>query len=85
MEEFSQKNDNGEKLLLMICKKIIEVMSLLEENEDEQFVQNALIIIIALLKDYIPDFPKKKGKNVETMSEQDRETINNILKQEISI
>ncbi len=85
LKKFSQDNENGEKQLLMICKKIIEVMSLLEETEDKQFVQNALIVIIALLKDYIPDFPMKKGTDLRFISKEERETLHNILKDEIII
>lgn len=85
LERFSQNNENSEKQMLMICKKIIELMSLLEETEDKQFVQNALIVIVALLKDYIPDFPMKKGTDFSLLSKAERETLQNILKQEIII
>ena len=51
LEKLSQINENSEETLLLICKKIIELMSLLEETKNKEFVQNALIVIIALLED----------------------------------
>ncbi|MFX1337549.1 MAG: hypothetical protein ACFFDK_02965 [Promethearchaeota archaeon] len=85
LEKFSQINENSEKILLLICKKIIELMILLDENKNKDFVQNALIVIIALLEDYIPDFPMRKGRDLKEISKQEQETLNSILKQEISI
>ena len=84
-EEVSHNNENGEILLLMVCKKLIELMSFLEESEDKEFVKNALIVIIALLKDYIPDFPMKKGTDLEFIPKQEREALENILREEFTV
>jgi len=83
LEKFSQNNENSEETLLLIYKKIVELMGLLEETKHEQFVQNALIVIIALLEDNIPDF--RKGTDLKYISKQERETLNNVLKQEFSV
>jgi hypothetical protein len=85
LEKVSQINENSDEILLLICKKIIELMGLLEEAKNKEFVQNALIVIIALLEEYIPDFPMRKGRNLKYLSKQERETLTNILKQEISV
>jgi len=85
LEKFSQNNENSEETLLLIYKKIVELMGLLEETKHEQFVQNALIVIIALLEDNIPDFPMRKGTDLKYISKQERETLNNVLKQEFSV
>lgn len=85
LEKFSQNKENSEETLLLIYKKIVELMGLLEETKHEQFVQNALIVIIALLEDYIPDFPMRKGTDLKHISKQERETLNNVLKQEFSV
>ena len=85
LEKFSQNNENSEETLLLIYKKIVELMVLLEETKHEQFVQNALIVIIALLEDNIPDFPMRKGTDLKYISKQERETLNNVLKQEFSV
>ena len=85
LEKFSQNNENSEETLLLIYKKIVELMGLLEETKHEQFVQNALIVIIALLEDFIPDFPMRKGTDLKNISKQERETLNYVLKQEFSV
>ena len=85
LEKVSQNNENSEETLLLICKKIVELMSLLEETKNKEFVQNALIVMIALLVDYIPDFPMRKGTDLKYISKQERETLNNVLKQEFSV
>lgn len=61
------------------------MISLLEETENKEFVENALINTIALLEDYIPDFPMRKGTDLKYISKLERETVNNILKQELSL
>lgn len=85
LENFSQNNKKSEKILFLICKKIIELMSLLEETKYKDFAQNALDLIIAFSEDNIPDFPMRKGTDLKYISKQEREILNNILKQEISI
>lgn len=77
-------SNNRQKILHFICHKIIELMKILNENEDKKFVENALILIIALFEDYQPDYILKKGKDINNISSQEREVVDEILRGELN-
>ena len=59
-------------------------MQILNNDKNKKFVQNALILIIALFNDYQPDFILKRGKDINELSNQEREKIDEILRKELN-
>ena len=77
-------SNDRQKILHFICHKIIELMQILNNDKNKKFVQNALILIIALFNDYQPDFILKRGKDINELSNQEREKIDEILRKELN-
>ncbi|TFG21873.1 MAG: hypothetical protein EU532_14865 [Promethearchaeota archaeon] len=84
LSQISKFSNNRQKVLHFICHKIIELMKMLNEDENKKFVQNALILIIALFEDCQPDFILEKGKDINEISNQEREILGEILRGELS-
>jgi hypothetical protein len=58
-------------------------MKNLHHKEDSQFIQNALIVIMALFDEYLKDSFHLKSKNIEELNDGAKETIISILKDEV--
>ena len=64
---------------------IIELMNILDEDESELFVQNALIILIALFEDYLRDsFFYRHSENIKNINKNDRKIVKEMLTKEFS-
>ena len=76
--------DETRKIIFM-CKKLIELMNYFKESKDENFVENALVFLLALCVDdeYDGNFGQKL--DFKYCSSQTRDSIISILRQEINV
>jgi len=78
------KNDSNKRELWK-DHSIIELMNILDEDESELFVQNALIVLIALFEDYLHDsFFNRHSENIKNINKNDRKIVMELLKKEFS-
>lgn len=76
--------NDQDKILQIICQKIIELMRLLDITEFREFVKNALIIVIALFEDEESGMIFSKGIDINDLSNQDKEEVYNLLRLELA-
>ena len=63
-------------------KALNRLMQLLECTEDEKFVQNSLIVLMAMTEDLPSDIYNSRGTHVTRLSVEEKEIYMSILKQE---
>ncbi len=79
---YSLRNESN-NIELWKNQQITELMKNLHHKDDSRFIQNALIVIMALFDEYLIDSFHLKSKNIKELNEGKKETIISILKDEI--
>ncbi|TFG07123.1 MAG: hypothetical protein EU539_05810 [Promethearchaeota archaeon] len=76
--------EDEKRKLIFMCKKLIELMNYLKESKDEDFVENALIFLLAVCFDHEHDGVFGQKIDLNCCTSQIREDITSILQQELT-
>ncbi|TFG24108.1 MAG: hypothetical protein EU529_05280 [Promethearchaeota archaeon] len=60
-------------------------MNKLKEEHDVDFVQNALVVVIALFEDYLKDSFYRKSDNVKQLTESDKLELIDDLREALAL
>ncbi len=82
-ENFYSLHNELNKTELWKNQQITELMKNINDRNDSRFVQNALILIMALLDEYLIDSFHLRSKNIKKLNDGNREAVLSILKDEI--
>jgi hypothetical protein len=78
--KLSQYSNHLENKIKWICFKIIELMSILSQTANKNFVKNALITILTNFMDIEYDYLMNIGHDLKECPPQSQEKLYNILK-----
>ncbi len=78
---FDQLSKIGDldKRIICICQEFIELMHILKETNDKNFITNALIVLLALFES---EFYALNGNSLDNILYNDRDLFIAILKEE---
>ena len=79
---FQTKQDRREEIEIWKSKSIITLMKLLIRTQNRTLVTNALILILSLSEDVPPDTYNNRGVSFNRISEKDKQTLIEDLKEE---
>ena len=79
---YSLRNESNQ-IEIWKNRQITELMKNLHNRDDSRFIQNALIVIMALFDEYLKDSFHLKSKNIKELNDGKKETVISILKDEI--
>ena len=82
-EKFYTLNDDPIKVELWKNQQIMEIMKNLDNHKNSNFVQNALIVIMALFSDYHRDSFYTNTKCVKDLNDEIKEDVKTLLQDEI--
>jgi hypothetical protein len=82
-EKFYTLNDDPIKVELWKNQQIMEIMKKLDNHHNSHFVQNALIVIMALFSDYHRDPFYTNTKSVKDLNDERKEDVIELLQDEI--
>ena len=82
-EKFYTLNDDPIKVELWKNQQIMEIMKNLDNHHNSHFVQNALIVIMALFSDYHRDSFYTNTKSVKDLNDERKEDVIALLQDEI--
>jgi len=82
IEYFQKEKTSHEETEIWKSKSIIELMNYLERTHNRTLVANALILLLSLFEDIPPDIYNNRGVNVNRMSERDKRSMIEDLKEE---
>ncbi len=81
LELFSEEKRNPNLRDLLKTRSIIELMKRLNNKKNKELAKNAIIVLISLFDDYPPDIFDNIGVDIESFTEQERETAISKLKE----
>ena len=79
---YSLRHESNE-IELWKNQRITELMKNLHNKDDSRFIQNALIVIMALFDEYLMDSFHFQSKNMKELNDGKKKTVISILKDEI--
>ena len=79
----SLHNESNIRAELWKNQQITQLMKNLHNKDDSRFIQNALIVIMALFDEYLIDSFHQKSKNVKELNDGKKEAVVSILKDEL--
>ncbi|MFW9898680.1 MAG: hypothetical protein ACFFDO_05410 [Candidatus Thorarchaeota archaeon] len=82
LEESSTISRNNYQKFVWKCRKIIELMDILNESYDKKIIRNMLIFILSLFDNYKTDFLSSRGVELKELSETERKILISTLKDE---
>jgi hypothetical protein len=82
MEQALAVLDKDDKKFIWKCRKIIELMDILNESYDKKIIRNMLIFILSLIDNYKTDFLSSRGVELKRLSETERKILITTLKEE---
>ena len=82
IDYFQKEKVNREEIEIWIDKSIIELMNYLKHTHNRTLVANALILILSLFENIPPDTYNNRGVNFNRISETDKKSIIENLKNE---
>ena len=82
-QNFSSLRNDSSKIELWKNQQITELMKTIRDKDNSAFIQNALIVIMALFDEYLIDSFHLKSKSIEELNDGTKETVNSILKEEL--
>lgn len=65
----------------MKTRSIIELMKRLNNKKNKELAKNAIIVLISLFDDYPPDIFGNIGVDIESLTDEERETAISKLKE----
>lgn len=75
VDYYQDDNISREKKEIWKNQSIIELMKFLERTQNRTLVTNALILILSLFEDIIPDSYNNRGVNINCISEKDKKFL----------
>ena len=90
-EFFTQIFDNFVKITtdpekeLFKDRFLIDLMNKLKEEHDVEFVQNALVVVMALFEDHLKDSFYRKSENAKQLTENDKLELINDLREALAL
>jgi hypothetical protein len=84
-DEFIETRDQENEKILWKTNSIIKLMKFTEGNEEGEFCENALRMIMVLFKHFSFSPYELSSYNFDNKSNQDKDIITPILKQEFNI
>ncbi|MFX1337546.1 MAG: hypothetical protein ACFFDK_02950 [Promethearchaeota archaeon] len=82
-QNFNSLRNEPIKLELWKSHQITELMYKINDKDNKLFVQNALIVIMALFDEYLKDSYHHKSKNINELNDGKKEVAISILREEI--
>jgi len=82
-EKFYTLKDDPIKVELWKNQQIMEIMKKLDNHHNSHFVQNALIVIMALFSDYHREPFYTNTKSVKDLNDERKEDVIELLQDEI--
>lgn len=82
-QNFNSLRNKSNKIELWKNQQITKLMNSIHDKDDSKFVQNALIVIMALFDEYLIDSFHIKSKNIKELNVIKKEVVLSILKEEI--
>jgi len=79
---FQKEKINQEETEIWKSQSIIELMNYLERTHNRTLVTNALILLLSLFEDIPPDTYNNRGVNINRLSEKDKRSMMEDLKEE---
>jgi len=79
---FQKEKISQEETEIWKSKSIIELMKYLKRTHNRPLVANALILLLSLFEDIPPDTYNNRGVNINRMSEKDKRSMIENLKDE---
>jgi hypothetical protein len=80
---FNSLRNESNKLELWKNQQITELMNNIHDKDNIDFVQNALIVIMALFDEYLIDSFRQKSKNIKKLNDGKKQAVISILKDEL--
>jgi hypothetical protein len=81
LELFSEEKKNPNLRDLLKTRSIIELMKRLNKKKNKELAKNAIIVLISLFDDYPPDIFGNIGVDIESLTDEERETAISKLKE----
>jgi len=81
-QSFNSLQNDSKKIELWKNQQITELMKNIHDKENKSFVQNALIVIMALFDDYLIDSFHLKSKDIKELNDRKKEAVISILEDE---
>ncbi len=79
---FQKEKINQEETEIWKSQSIIELMNYLERTHNRTLVTNALILLLSLFEDIPPDTYNNRGVNINRLSEREKRSLMEDLKEE---
>ncbi len=71
-DKFVKLSSDPDKIEVWKDRFFIDLMHRLKQEHDVDFVQNALVVVMALFEDHLKDSFYRKSENVKKISEHDK-------------
>lgn len=84
IEFFQNQNVNKETIEIWKSKSLIELMKILERSSRKEFVKNAILVILSLFDENLPDIYNSRGTNVNSLDNGEKRSYISILKTEFA-
>jgi len=79
---FQKEKTSQEETVIWKSQSIIELMNYLERTHNRTLVTNALILLLSLFEDIPPDTYNNRGVNINRLSEREKRSLMEDLKEE---
>ena len=85
IDSFVEVANNSKKSELWKDHLMIELMAILKENDDKEFVTNAIVTLLALFEDHLQDSYFLHSEDVSNLSEPNKAILIEQLKQAVIV
>ncbi|MFX1363902.1 MAG: hypothetical protein ACFFCE_14020 [Promethearchaeota archaeon] len=82
VDHFQEKNINPVAREIWISNSIIELMKLLKQTRNKDFVANAIILLLSLFEKRPTDLYSNRGHHINNISKKDKKFLISELKDE---